>query len=86
MQRPLIVIAVIVVVLAPIIYVGSLGPVVWLESRGYIDGRPDSFIAWLYQPVSYAAIKYPAVGRPLLWYASLWRPQPTSHQGPANTF
>jgi len=74
MRRPLLAIAAIVVVLAPIVYLGAIGPIVWLDRLGSIEAGQDSFVAWLYRPVSYAAIKYPAVGRPLLWYSSLWEP------------
>jgi len=76
MRRSLIAIAAIIVVLAPIIYLGALGPIVWLERRGYIIAGENSCFDWLYRPVTQAAIKYPVVGRPLKWYVSLWEPPP----------
>ena len=65
------------VILAPILYVASIGPVVWLGERGLINTDEDSAAAIVYSPLIYAAESSPRVEAALTWYASIFEsPQP----------
>jgi hypothetical protein len=65
------------VVLAPILYVASIGPVVWLSDRGLINTDEDSVVFLIYSPLQYAADHSRAADVAITWYASLFEsPQP----------
>jgi hypothetical protein len=74
-------VTVLVLVLLPVIYVASLGPVVWLVSRDFIDAGPESIVAIIYAPLQNAADHSPFIERALMWYGGLFREQPLGTVG-----
>ena len=65
---------VLVVALAPLLYVASTGPVVWLSERGIIDTNKNSVAYAIYWPVEYAANNNGTVDTVLTSYISLFSP------------
>ena len=55
----------------PLLYVASIGPVVWLESRGYVR-RNATRVYFL--PVTFALRAAPVLERPYISYVRLWMP------------
>lgn len=70
---PAAVAAVTLLVLLPLLYVLSIGPVVWLFSRGYLQVGPESAVAKFYAPLEYVHGEVPWLAGPLDWYVELWR-------------
>jgi hypothetical protein len=66
------VILVILLACAPLLYVLAIGPLVWLESRNYIEIGPDSGIAKFYAPVEWAVTQSNFVSSALMAYIMLW--------------
>jgi hypothetical protein len=62
----------VLLLLLPVGYVLSIGPAIWLDSRGYIHVEEDSLIAKFYFPIIYAAESVPMLDSGLTWYADLW--------------
>ena len=58
--------------LLPLLYVFSMGPVVWLVSRGYADGGPGSTVNNIYKPLEQACVFRPFRVF-LTYYIELWR-------------
>ena len=48
---PVAALIVILLALLPLLYVLSIGPIIWLEARNYIEVTPDSLIANFYWPM-----------------------------------
>ncbi len=69
---------VVVLVLLPMIYLLSIGPIVWLHRRGHLNVGPDSVIAWVYAPAERAARACPPFERVMEGYISLWEPPNTA--------
>lgn len=69
---PAAVVAVILLLLMPLLYVLSIGPVVWLASRHIIEVNEDSYVASFYAPLIYVADSSTAFEDGLTWYAELW--------------
>ena len=73
-ERSPLVIAAIVFVALPALYVLSIGPYYWLLQRGYIDhGFNDWFFWRLYAPIRYVEDSVGAFHNFIVWYLSLWR-------------
>jgi hypothetical protein len=65
------------IVLAPVLYVTSIGPVIWLSERGLINTDEDSAAVVIYSPLIYAAECSPTLEAAFTWYASIFAaPQP----------
>jgi len=77
-----IVVAVVAVifVLLPLLYVGAIGPIIWLHDREYIHVDSESVIEKAYSPLGSAAEMCRPLQVALHWYMELWRsatPAPT---------
>jgi len=59
-----------VVLLLPVLYFLSLGPVNWLSSHGYVHPRSPCLI--IYRPVDWLAEHCDAFYKLVVWYISLW--------------
>ena len=59
----------IALVVAPFLYVLSIGPAIWLLDRGLISKRPFETV---YFPLARLADKYPAFKSTIEWYADFW--------------
>jgi hypothetical protein len=71
------VVIVLLIVLAPILYVLSIGPVVWLSERGLVNTDEGSAAVIIYSPLIWAAASSPKVEAAFTWYASIFAaPQP----------
>lgn len=70
-RSPAVVIAAIVVVLLPILYVLSYGPAILLIRLGLIE-YPYTLVNWFYSPLDYLCRLYPPFSQLLHWYAQLW--------------
>jgi hypothetical protein len=66
---PLVACVILGLIFLPVLYVLSIGPAVWLSEHGYLS---DELGRWIYAPLSAAANHYPAIGRWLVWYMSLF--------------
>jgi hypothetical protein len=62
------------VLVVPILYVLSVGPYVYLQTRGVIE--PRSGIVKIYYPLQWAQLKYPPFLRLMNRYGRMWRYQP----------
>lgn len=58
-----------VVVVIPILYFLSAGPVIWLSAQDVLPEWADAPTTWFYAPLDWVAHKYPAA---VFWYAELW--------------
>jgi hypothetical protein len=67
-----VVIAILVLVALPVLYVASVGPAVLLASRGMIQGDENSFAARFYSPLSFVHSNCEPARQALDWYVSLW--------------
>ena len=65
-----IVVAMVVIVGLPTVYVLSIGPALWLCDHGYVRGRTVDAV---YRPIYIADEEFPAVGSVLHPYAAWWR-------------
>ena len=61
--------AVVGLVVVPVLYVLSTGPMAWL-----VDRFPAlEFVGYVYLPLMFLEDAFPPVGRALQWYVDLWR-------------
>ena len=67
------VVLVVVLVLLPMLYVLSLGPAVWLVSRGWIGPSWQPGLEKVFAPLEWSVNCAPLVGVPIMRYAELWR-------------
>jgi len=81
-----VVIAILVLVALPVLYVASVGPAVLLASRGMIQGDENSFAARFYSPLSFAHERCPPVGQALDWYIALWDSPVPAPPGPVPAY
>jgi hypothetical protein len=59
----------------PVLYVLSIGPMLWLSEKGFLKGATyKTFDKW-YGPLGWLNDKLPGFGRALNWYADLWFPK-----------
>ena len=67
------VILVLFVLLSPLLYFLSVGPIVWFTSRQIMQVSEDSVLGRFYAPLLYAADNNRAIGACFEWYAEFWR-------------
>jgi hypothetical protein len=60
----------------PILYVLSVGPVVYLQTRGVLEFKPGSAITYFYWPLQWAQIQCPPFLRLMNRYGRMWVYQP----------
>jgi hypothetical protein len=65
-------VAIVVLVLLPLLYVASIGPVVWLADRDLIQVDDDSAVALIYRPLEVACEFCSPLEDGLELYISLW--------------
>lgn len=63
---------ILVLTLAPLLYVASIGPAAGLISRGVIRGDDDSLAVKFYWPLMYANARCKPISQGLAWYTTLW--------------
>jgi hypothetical protein len=63
-------------VLAPLLYVAAVGPLVWLNGTGRINIAPDGAIARIYWPLETAVNNCEPLDSALQMYIRLWEPTP----------
>ncbi len=70
-------------VLLPIFYAASVGPVIWLADRGLIAAEPGSAVNAVYWPLTSAANHSVTAQSVLEWYLGLFHtpPEPPGLQG-----
>lgn len=64
-------------VLAPLLYVAAVGPLVWLNGTGRINIAPDGAIARFYWPLETAVNNCEPLDSVLQMYVRLWEPTPS---------
>lgn len=80
-------IIVVVLVLVPLIYVLSIGPLVWLAGTGRISKSWMPILETAYSPLQWTANNVPVAGPAIESYAELWQPsQPAYAPPPAATY
>lgn len=63
--------------LAPLVYFASVGPVAWLADKGMVSVEQDSIAYRIYWPLESGAAHCRPLGGALAWYVSLFRaPRP----------
>ena len=63
-----------VVVVVPVLYVLSAGPINWLMYRGILKGWPLAVFSAVYWPLRWLIENGPEpVSNALRWYAELWQ-------------
>ena len=68
---------------APLLYLFSIGPVVWLYDRQYLSKSSEPVLEVVYVPLQYAYDSSPAVAHMLDGYLNLWRAAPVPVVTPA---
>ena len=58
--------------LLALLYPLSIGPFIWLDSKGYIQVTENSLIARFYWPLIWAAEQSSFTSSIFYWYAELW--------------
>ena len=71
-------IAIVVVLL--ILYCGSAGPVVYLQTSGRLVVSEGTFLAKFYYPLNWAERAFRPFGNFMHWYGQLWYYEPPSEQ------
>src|SRR4051812_11128327 len=61
-----------VLALAPLLYVASIGPAAWLADRKLISTDEGSAVLVIYAPLQYAADHNATAETAIAWYASLF--------------
>jgi hypothetical protein len=64
----------IVVIVAPFLYVLSIGPAAWLVNTGRLNDDEGSVVVRFYTPLILAAESCQRVDDSLQWYVTLWEP------------
>ncbi len=72
-RSSLAVMLVIGVAMLPVLYVLSIGPMMWLSANGYIPPRVSASVP-LYAPLQWTADRWPAFDSLLDWYTGPWMP------------
>ena len=68
------VVAMLVLLLLPLLYVLSIGPVVWLHGRGMMSPAITNAAETIYEPLDWAAQRSALVEQPLSAYVEWWQP------------
>jgi len=71
-RSPLVIAASIVLPLLPILYVLSIGPVVWLNYHNHLSPEFVSAFAWFHYPITWLTNHCEPFGHFMLWYVELW--------------
>lgn len=74
----LVAVAILALVLFLLLYVASVGPVVWLADRGLFAAEPGSVIDVIYRPLTGAANRSSMVRAALEWYIGFFHVPPTT--------
>jgi hypothetical protein len=61
------------VLLLPVVYVLSVGPMFWLHQHGGLSPVTDELIALPYAPLGWLRDKCAPFARALDWYLDFWR-------------
>ena len=69
-ERSPLVVAAVVVVALPVLYVLSIGPVAWLQQHGFDSG--NQFLGRHYAPIHYLADHCEVFRDFMRWWISLW--------------
>lgn len=69
-----VVVSVALLCLLPTVYVLSIGPVVWLDARGYVDTSEQSPLFAFYWPLIWLSLQSDTTQAILTWYMELWLP------------
>jgi hypothetical protein len=82
---PLLASAAVLLILLPLLYVFSIGPMVWFVTSGRLPVGPNSLVVKIYAPLEMLCERSPTVGKVIYGYAELWRadrpvPPPPSWQ------
>jgi hypothetical protein len=64
---------IVAVMLMPVLYFASVGPLVWLDSRDLIPEWSMPVVALYVAPLKFAGENSPATVRAYVWYTSFWR-------------
>src|SRR5262245_50773391 len=67
-------VAVLILLILPLVYVGSIGPAVWLHDRGMMSPSVTSCAETIYWPLECAGRASPVAERMLMAYVEFWRP------------
>jgi len=70
-----VVILLVVLILLPMIYVLSVGPVLWMSSHDLIGESCGRVIETIYRPLEWV-VKVPVIGSAIVTYMEWWLPQP----------
>ncbi len=62
----------VLLVLLPVLYVASVGPVVRLQNHGYIPDSVSRAIPVFYRPLLWLDESDSRLGTAIKWYARLW--------------
>jgi len=55
-----------------VVYPLSIGPAVWLQRHGYLEGWPQKAYGIIYGPVSWAVVQFEWCRRLADWYIAFW--------------
>jgi hypothetical protein len=80
------VVVILVLTVAPLLYVASVGPAAGLVSRGLINGEENSVAATVYSPLQIAYARFEPIQPALDWYISLWSSPVLAPPGPAPAY
>jgi hypothetical protein len=87
--------AIVLILLLPLFYVLSIGPVIWAHGHDLVSDEWLDSIWSIYKPLEAATDMFPRATTPLFWYVDLWDgpdvtpvnaplPQPPIPAGPSN--
>ena len=79
------VVAVLVVLFLPVLYVLSIGPAVYLHDRGMLSPSAIGTLEKIYSPLEWAASRSSAIEYPINWYVALWAAPSTPMPAPPAT-
>lgn len=75
-SAPIAVVAIFLMIVLPLLYMLSIGPAVWLESRGHIDAPEDSAIVKFYWPLHWLIERSGPAMTVFDWYVGFWEASP----------
>lgn len=74
---------VVVLVLLPVLYVLSVGPVARLADNGLIDQKWNTVLGTIYWPLDWTANNVPVVGPAIITYVEWWQPPQPIYSAPS---
>jgi uncharacterized membrane protein len=63
-----------ILVLLPMLYVLSVGPIIWMVHSGFISDSSVSVLGEFYRPLEWVTNKVPVIGPAIDTYANWWQP------------